>query len=171
MRKVLYSAAVMTSRVISPVVPGLPVKWYVQAECWSTAGPTSVLVGTVLSVYVEDGYCDANTAAVAAVKSAGVSNVHESTPVSPDPAPEPAVTSAVVDAELFGAGGFVFPALVALPPQPALAIRPAHVSRTHPAGFWWGEARNHLVGFIGGTYVPAGWMSRGFAPRCGVDLQ
>ena len=146
----------MTSRVISPVVPGLPVKWYVQAECWSTAGPTSVLVGTVLSVYVEEGYCDANTAAVAAVKSAAVRSVHESTPARPAPVPELAVASAVADAELVVSGGGAFPALVALPPQPALAMRLVHVSRGHPAWRCWGEVRSHLVGFIGGTYVSAG---------------
>ena len=89
-----------------------------QAKCWSTADPTSVFVGTVLSVYVEEGYCEAKTAAVAAVKSAVVSSVHESTPASAEPAPGLAVLSAgLVDAELVVAGGTALPALVALPPH------------------------------------------------------
>ena len=71
-----------------------------------------------LSVYVEEGYCEAKTAAVAAVMSAVVSSVHESTPTSAEPAPGLAVLSAgLVDAELVVAGGTALPALVALPPQ------------------------------------------------------
>jgi hypothetical protein len=65
----------------------------VQAECWSTAGPTSVFTDSVRKVYVDVGYADASFAVVAALKSAGVSNVQASMdPSSVLPVPVLAVT-------------------------------------------------------------------------------
>ncbi|MCU1344027.1 MAG: hypothetical protein JWL70_293 [Acidimicrobiia bacterium] len=61
-----------------PVTPGSPEKWYSQAECCSTAGPTSVFTGTVLIVYFDGGE-PGSILAVAVAKSAAVSIEQAST--------------------------------------------------------------------------------------------